>query len=732
MASREFLSELLPTTPLILGVIGYSLVSFWVEDCIRRRVPSLYEQFKTNHRKLCYISAYFVGKFLAVVFVPACTIATIQGNGTASATLVDTPWHATTVEKVCVVSRVVIWIGEFPRTQVSTALVAHHAWSVVSMLIILGAGHPPAQLYVMYAALLTETFSKLSTKSRLIEGLITKSPLQKMADSGRLGRMADWANLVGILGLRLPSIIYALHMVQQIPYRTAPVWMNMVGMGYYLVYALYLSYRSAVLMGLIKVSAAGLPKHFILFDRLTFSWNSCLVGLARVATYVSSVVLYSVGPKQETQQRDSDLERIVAITAVAAILLGRTKITSKIRPLKIQQPYSNASSKAPIAKSAYLAEDVIRRYSSDATLIDSSASEDEKDMIVVGRAATKAQPSGTSSGRAYTSKGPSLGSWLHWAFDLSVTVLVLSSWGLPIKFNSRLAAAVILTLPLAEVIAPLGCHSVPGASVSPGKVRTRPGRSKTTTATRGVHFGFSVAVYAALVTLTVYGMIELLQAALISITLHSAVQVWLDYQGIQKMYTIEGAPLEPSWLQVLAATRSSSAQCCLALACLNTMEGVTNYWSTWLKTNPNGMFRIIMFLLLLVAIWSTSLRKRASRLLEDVASWAVRPMVYSSCVALYILGHMLHILSQEIMPLEDRKALGRNAFEQVLDSILQWKVVVALMGVFLLPILGSIRPMDTAAAKTKAEAGSLPQISVKAQEQLCRYEDQQGRETAVS
>ncbi|KAK8062323.1 hypothetical protein PG997_014420 [Apiospora hydei] len=182
MASRELLSELLPATPLVLGVIGYTLATFWAEGLMRKRAPKLYSQLQGNHRALLYYTAMAVGKGLAVLFVPACALAAIQGNGTAAAVMGETPWQATTVEKVCVTSRIAIWVGEFPRTQLYPGLVAHHIWSITSAVLILAGGQPPQQLYVMYAALLTENFGKVGLKFQIIKKNGPDSPLKKLAD----------------------------------------------------------------------------------------------------------------------------------------------------------------------------------------------------------------------------------------------------------------------------------------------------------------------------------------------------------------------------------------------------------------------------------------------------------------------------------------------------------------------------------------------------------------------
>ncbi|KAK7999165.1 hypothetical protein PG991_014840 [Apiospora marii] len=561
----------------------------------------------------------------------------------------DTPWRATTVEKVCTTSRVVAWLGELPGSQHRPDLMAHHVWSLVSAVIILRLGYPPQQLYVMYMALVTEAFTKANFMLAIFKGGAVDAPLQKLAKTGRLRKLTDWGLVLGFGGLRVPSVVYSLYVVRRLP-------LNLAGMIYYLVYTLYITFARARKMGFITLSS-GPTSHYVLFDRFTVSRRSCLAGLARVATYVSSVTLYSMLRKQShPQQPDADLEKGVAMATVATILLCRSQVMSGLWPLKAQQSGSSVSPKA------LRADGGSSGHSSD-TLVDSSGSEDEKEMVVLG------QPSASPSGLSCTPRG----SWLQYALEIGVTILFAGSMGLPVALDSKLAASVIVTLPLAELIAPLG-H-----------------RRRLKAAPRKMHVGLSAALHGALVTLTLYGITDILQAAQVSAALHLAMQVCPDYRSF-------------------AASRSSLARTCLAVACLAIMEWRLGHVSMLLMECPVRGTALGGIILVLAVVSATGLCAPGLRFLRTAASWAVRPMVYSSVAGLLILGIACYLMSQEGPPSEDRKALGRTPFEEILDSIMLPKTMMCLLGILLTPIMADIR--STATAKAKASPTCIPEITI--------------------
>lgn len=512
MASRSLLGELLPTAPLVLGVVGYHLASYYADYCVRQRLPALYHHLsQTRHRAAHFSSILAVSWVLVAISVPACTVAAMRGNGTAAAIMGDRPWQATTVEKVCMTSRIAGWLGELPGAQLRPDLMAHHVWSVASGVVILRLGLPPQQLYVMYVALLTEAFLKVSLLLSLFKGRDVDAPLQRLAETRRLRTTADWGVLLGFVGLRLPSVLYSLYVVRQIPYRNGSVWLNQAGMLYYLVYTLYLTYARAKNMGLIHLSRDP-PGHYVLMDRFAVSRRSCLVGLARVAMYVSAVTLHSLARKENAQQPDADRERLVTVAAVAAILLGRCRIMSDFRPLKARESNldgspkakANANAQAQAQAQALHAAGGSSGHSSD-TLLDSSASEDEKDMDVLG------QQSESSAGpTTYTPWGLRL----QYALELGVSIWLTSSLGLPVTLDSQLVASVVLTVPLAEVMAPLGPRKQPKAVA------------------RRSHVGLLALLHGALVALTVYGITDLLRAAQFSAILHLAIQVCPDSRAL--------------------------------------------------------------------------------------------------------------------------------------------------------------------------------------------------------
>ncbi|KAK7959482.1 uncharacterized protein PG986_004336 [Apiospora aurea] len=479
-----------------------------------------------------------------------------------------------------------------------------------------------------------------------------------------------------------------MHVVLQTPYRNVLVWLNLAGMAYYLVYIIYLAYTSAARMGLIRVSG-GPTKHILMFDCFTVSRESCTVGLARVVAWVLSVTLYLVVLNQGPQQPDTNLERGVAFAITAAVLLGR------IWPLKARQIGSEKSPKVLDAGAGDRTEEgrgVTSGHSSD-TLIDSSDSEDEKNMAVVGGPVTGTRAVGASPGQSYAPRW----SWLQITLELAVSILVLSCWGLPTQFDSKLGASVMLAVLLAEAIAPLGRHHVSAPSTSGGIAR--------------MHAGFSVVLYGALATLTAYGITDILQAAVSSVALHGAIQVLLDYQALNLL--TKGAPRWSLCMQVFAAIRSSLAQTSLALLCLAVMEWEHGYLSAYLTTFPALMACLSPY--------------------GVVVALAVQPMVYSSVIGLYIVGHYiiglaLQKFSHGVVPLEDRIAMDRNPLEHALDSILHWEVAVCLVGVLLIPIVGSIRPAATA----QTEPICPPKSTAATEDQLDQKQAEKGGELPES
>ena len=133
--------DVLPIAPFLSGILMYNTTNLLLKAATARFFPTffLYLEADRSHRLEPYF-AFVMGWLITFFSAPICTVAALQSNPEAS--LFDAKLEHTLIEKICVGSRVVLWVGETPRLEFSSLYTAHHGLSIAAFLSIIHVQAP--------------------------------------------------------------------------------------------------------------------------------------------------------------------------------------------------------------------------------------------------------------------------------------------------------------------------------------------------------------------------------------------------------------------------------------------------------------------------------------------------------------------------------------------------------------------------------------------------------------
>ena len=183
-----------------------------------------------------------MGWLITLLSTPICTAAALRSDPDAS--LFDAKLEHTLLEKICVGSRMVLWVGETPRLEFSNLYTAHHGLSIASFLTIVYIQAPWKQCYILYGALATELVSTAMAALKIHGWNVRNS---------RILRSATYWNIILLMLVRIPSTLMCIWMVLESGTTGIRLLVNIGSLLIYLAYQAYCASRQVSSLGGLEI-----------------------------------------------------------------------------------------------------------------------------------------------------------------------------------------------------------------------------------------------------------------------------------------------------------------------------------------------------------------------------------------------------------------------------------------------------------------------------------------------
>jgi hypothetical protein len=261
--------DILPVVPFLSGILIYNTTNLLLKAATARFFPTFFRYLEADrNRRLEPYLAFVMGWLITLFSAPICTVAAIQSKPEAS--LFDTELEHTLLEKICVGSRVVLWVGETPRLEFSGLYTAHHGLSIAAFLSIIHVRAPRQQLYVLYAALATELVSTAIAVLKIHGWKVNNS---------RFLRSATYWNVALLILVRLPTTLWCIWLVLKSEATGVRVLANLVSLLLYMAYQIYCISRQVQSLSNLKEPLSKTGSHDLgqrrpqlKFDHTRWSW----------------------------------------------------------------------------------------------------------------------------------------------------------------------------------------------------------------------------------------------------------------------------------------------------------------------------------------------------------------------------------------------------------------------------------------------------------------------------